>query len=126
MGVYALVSSVDCFIKLMIAALICMFGIDHLILYSGAMMIESGLVMVVYMLVASRKYIECRYTTKGIDKELYKELISFSGWTFYGALSGMGMTQGSIILLIYLLWSTGKCCILYWQPIIQCHQHVEQ
>lgn len=62
-------------------------------------MMESGLVMVVYMLIASRKYIECRYTTKGIDKGLYKELISFSGWTFYGALSGMGMTQGSIILL---------------------------
>lgn len=99
MGVYALVSSVDCFIKLLIAALICMFGFDHLILYSGAMMMESGSMMVVYMLIASRKYIECRYTTKGIDKELYKELISFSGWTFYGALSGMGMTQGNIILL---------------------------
>ena len=89
MGVYALISSVDCFIKLVIAALICMFGFDHL---------ESGIVMVVYMLIASRKYIECRYT-KGIDKGLYRELISFSGWTFYGALSGMGMTQGSIILL---------------------------
>lgn len=98
MGVYALISSVDCFIKLVIAALICMFGFDHLVLYSGAMMMESGIVMVVYMLIASRKYIECRYT-KGIDKGLYRELISFSGWTFYGALSGMGMTQGSIILL---------------------------
>ena len=83
----------------MIADLIWMLGIDQLILYRGAMMMESGLVMDVYMLIASRKYIECRYTTKGIDKELYKELISFSGWTFYGALSGMGMTQGSIILL---------------------------
>ena len=98
MGVYALISSVDCFIKLVIAALICMFGFDHLVLYSGAMVLESGIVMVVYMLIASRKYIECRYT-KGIDKGLYRELISFSGWTFYGALSGMGMTQGSIILL---------------------------
>lgn len=98
MGIYAFASTIDCIVKLFIAYMIGKTNADNLIFYGAAMMAETFLLMVFYVLVAYRKYPECKYQ-KVNDKKLYKQLFAFSGWTFYGALSGVGMTQGSVILL---------------------------
>ena len=45
-----------------------------------------------------RHYKECHYH-KTTDKRLYKELLSFSGWTLFGNIANIGMQQGNIILL---------------------------
>ena len=98
MGYYALVSTFDCIAKLLIAYGLGRTGNDNLVYYGGALMIESLVVMSLYMIIARRKYTECRYTFVK-QKVLYKELFSFSGWSFYGALAGVGMTQGSSVIL---------------------------
>ena len=98
MGIYAIASTLDCIVKLFIAYMIGKTNADNLIFYGAAMMSEAFLLMVFYMLVAYRKYPECKYQ-KVKDKTLYKQLFAFSGWTFYGTISSMGMTQGSIVLL---------------------------
>ena len=98
MGIYAIASTLDCIVKLFIAYMIGKTNADNLIFYGAAMMSEAFLLMVFYMLVAYRKYPECKYQ-KEKDKTLYKQLFAFSGWTFYGTISSMGMTQGSIVLL---------------------------
>lgn len=98
MGIYAFASTLDCIVKLFIAYMIGKTNADNLIYYGAAMMAEAFLLMAFYVLVAYRKYPECRYQ-KVNDKKLYKQLFAFSGWTFYGALSGVGMTQGSVIIL---------------------------
>lgn len=98
MDIYAFASTLDCIVKLFIAYMIGKTNADNLIYYGAAMMAEAFLLMAFYMIVAYHKYPECRYQ-KVNDKKLYKQLFSFSGWTFYGALSGVGMTQGSVILL---------------------------
>lgn len=98
MGIYAIVSTIDCIAKLIIAFLIGKTSIDNLIFYGFAMMIEAFLVMAFYMITACTRYKECKYQIVK-NKKLYKELFAFSGWSFYGALSGVGMTQGSIIIL---------------------------
>lgn len=98
MGIYAIASTLDCIVKLFIAYMIGKTNADNLIFYGAAMMSEAFLLMVFYMLVAYHKYPECKYQ-KVKDKTLYKQLFAFSGWTFYGTISSMGMTQGSIVLL---------------------------
>lgn len=98
MGIYALVSTLDCFSKLLIAYLIGHTNSDDLVFYGASMMLEAFIVMLFYMIIGWRKYEECRYA-RVTDKRLYKQLGSFSGWSFYGALSGVGMTQGSVIIL---------------------------
>ncbi len=98
MGYYALISTVDCIVKLGIAFAIGKTGNDNLIYYGAALMLEAFLVMVLYIIIAKRKYQECSYMAVR-DKKLYRELFTFSGWSFYGALAGVGMTQGSTIIL---------------------------
>ena len=98
MEYYALISTIDCIVKLLIAYCIGMTGGDNLFYYGAALMIEAFMVMLLYVIIARRKYPECKYTIVK-KKILYKELFSFSGWSFYGALAGVGMTQGSTIIL---------------------------
>ena len=98
MGYYALISTIDCIVKLLIAYSIGMTGGDNLVYYGAALMLEAFMVMLLYVIIARRKYPECKYTIVK-KKILYKELFSFSGWSFYGALAGVGMTQGSTIIL---------------------------
>ena len=98
MGYYALISTIDCIVKLLIAYCIGLTGGDNLVYYGAALMLEAFMVMLLYVIIARRKYPECKYTIVK-KKTLYKELFSFSGWSFYGALAGVGMTQGSTIIL---------------------------
>lgn len=98
MSYYALVSTLDCIVKLLIAYGLGRTGNDHLVYYGAALMIESLVVMILYMIIARRKYAECQYIIVK-EKVLYKELFSFSGWSFYSALAGVGMTQGSSVIL---------------------------
>lgn len=98
MGVYTLISTFDSLAKLVIAFLIKSAPIDNLVFYGIAMAVEACLVMICYIVIARTRYAECHYV-KVKDPQLYQSLISFSGWTFYGSLAGVGMIQGSIILL---------------------------
>lgn len=98
MGYYALVSAADSLVKLAIARCIGMAGGDQLAYYGAALMGEAFLVLALYVGIARRHYAECRYAVVR-KKGLYRELFSFSGWSFYGALAGVGMTQGSSTLL---------------------------
>lgn len=99
MRYYALISTIDCIVKLLIAYSIGITGGDDLVYYGAALMLEAFMVMMLYVIIARRKYPECKYTIVKKKKTLYKELFSFSGWSFYGALAGVGMTQGSTIIL---------------------------
>ena len=98
MRYYALISTIDCLVKLGIALGIGKTGGDNLVYYGVALMIETFMVMLLYIIIAKHKYQECTYVMVR-DKSLYRELFSFSGWSFYGALAGVGMTQGNTILL---------------------------
>ena len=98
MGVYAFISILDCLLKLIVAAYIQNAPFDHLIYYGIGLSIIALLNLLTYIFIAKHKYKECKYR-KLESKETLKELITFSGWTFYGALAGVGMTQGSTILL---------------------------
>lgn len=98
MGIYALITTIDCLLKLGVAYMIGKAAIDNLIFYGSALSVIAFLVMLSYVLFAIKKYAECHYK-RVKEYRLFKELLSFSGWTFYGTMAGVGTTQGCIILL---------------------------
>ena len=98
MEIYALISILDCICKLIVAVNIKNTPINSLIFYGIGFAVIALFDLIAYIIIAKHKYKECNYI-KVTSKEILKELISFSGWTFYGSVAGVSMTQGSTILL---------------------------
>ncbi len=98
MNVYALVSGMDCLLKLVAAMLIKAVVMDGLLFYCICLMGTSFITLCFYVFIARHRYKECHYVGTS-DRRLYRELLSFSGWTLYGAFTGMTLIQGSVILV---------------------------
>lgn len=98
MGIYALVSTLECLLKFIVALLIAYAPASRLVFYSSGLLVVAVLLFCSYVLISRLRYPECRYRHV-TDKGIYKELFSFSGWTMYGAIAGTGMIQGSTLLL---------------------------
>lgn len=98
MGIYALVSCIDCILKLCSAFLISYAPFDKLVFYAVCLFVVACITSIAYVVICIVKYKECRYC-KVRDKSIYARLIKFVGWTSLGSLSGVGLIQGSIILL---------------------------
>lgn len=98
MGIYTIITTTECLLKLVVIFLIGTSGIDRMIFYGGGLFAVVLLTFLSYVFVAAWKYKECRYH-KQKDKSLYKDLLLFSGWTFYGSFAGVALIQGNTLLL---------------------------
>lgn len=98
MGIFTIISTTECLLKFSAAFLIVMVPKDRLVVYGAGLLLISFLVMISYILVGYFKYAECRYKLQR-EKKLFKELISFSGWSLFGSLAGVGMSQITTILI---------------------------
>lgn len=98
LNVYALISTVDCLLKLLAGLTIGFLIIDNLIYYSAGVMLTSIFVCLSYIIYSRRKFTECRIR-KCCNIPLLKELLSFAGWTLWGCLAKVGTFQGNTILL---------------------------
>ena len=97
-NIFAVISTIDVALKLVVACLIGTTSTDGLVFYCAGLLVVAMFTLSLYIVVAMRKYVECRYAHV-TDREIYGKLLSFSGWTMLGSLSGIGMSQGNIILL---------------------------
>ncbi len=98
MGVYALVSTIDSLLKLMLAYSISHATADRLVFYGIGLVIIALLTLTCYVFFATRNYQGCR-CCKIENRSLMKELALFSGWTFYGTLASVVTTHGSALTL---------------------------
>lgn len=98
MGIYAILSCIECAAKFIVAILIVNSPVERLLFYTSCLLFISVSMLISYSIITCHRYKECRYRIVK-DKRLYKEIMTFSGWTLYGALSGVGQTQGCVILL---------------------------
>lgn len=98
MSFYSYVSIIEVGLKLLIVYLLKLFHFDKLILF-GLLSLGVTLIMIsVYKIYTQRKFKPCRYKFFW-DGELYKKLMSFSGWSLFGAVANIGSNQGVNILL---------------------------
>lgn len=99
MGIFALISLLECLGRFTVAVLIGKWLTSNGLLFYGAGLFAVAiLVFFAYVFIARHRYPECRYK-RHVNGKLYKELLSFSGWTTYSALSGMSIIHGNTILL---------------------------
>lgn len=98
MGLFALISLVECLLRLGVVLLIGAMPFDGLAFYGGGLWAVALIVFSCYAITARRRYAECRYQRVS-EPGLYRQLLSFSGWTLYSSLAGIGVMQGTGILL---------------------------
>lgn len=98
MSAYAWISIVDVFLKCLIAYILLWAPYDRLIFYSGLYAIEALFIRLIYGIYCSHHFIECKYHLI-FDKPIFKRMLGFAGWNFFGQSVSILNTQGVNLLI---------------------------
>lgn len=98
MDYYAVVSIVDALFKLLIVILMQHVSCDRLFYYGLLMMISSLLSFLFYYLYVKVQFPTIKFTS-GIDRNLSKKMVVFSGWNILGSMAYVFKGQGLNLLL---------------------------
>ncbi|MCD1116480.1 lipopolysaccharide biosynthesis protein [Chryseobacterium turcicum] len=98
MSIYAYMSIAEVILKLLIVYLLLIFDFDKLILYAGLLFGVSFITRVVHKIYCKINFEESKYQFY-YENELYKKLLSFSGWSLFGNMASVVRGQGLNILL---------------------------
>ena len=94
MGFYALMSVATAFLRLGIVFLLVFGNADKLILYAGLVLAVSVLTQIVHVAYCRRAFPQTARYTPFRDKKLFRELVSFSGWSLFGGVADIANSQG--------------------------------
>lgn len=98
MSAFAYITVVEVVLKLVIVFMLTFFGCDKLILYAFLILAVQVLITLCYNIYCHRHFEESKYRHVW-DRQLFKEMTGFAGWSMFGNLSGVLYTQGLNILL---------------------------
>ena len=98
MSAFAYISILDAFLKLAIVGMLLFTGYDRLIVYAILYTCEKLLIRLVYNLYCKRHFEESHYQWF-YEKDLFRKMLSFAGWSMLGNLSYVLNTQGLNMLL---------------------------
>jgi O-antigen/teichoic acid export membrane protein len=98
MSAFAYISIVEVILKLVIVFLLNVFEGDKLIIYAILVLSVQIFIRFLYANYCRRKFTEARYR-HSFDKGLFKDMISFTGWSFWGGLATVLSTNGLDIML---------------------------
>lgn len=98
MTIYAYVGILEVVLRLILVYLLIISSYDKLLIYSLLIFLVNVIVMCIYRFYCLSKYRECKYYFVW-DKEIYKSMLSFSGWNIFGCMADTGSNQGVNILL---------------------------
>ena len=98
MSVYAYMSIYDAVAKLLVVYLIQVAAYDKLIFYAALICAVGATSALMYNLYCRFKFSECKLHPK-MNKDIFKEMATFSGWNIFGCVAVPLQTQGLNILL---------------------------
>lgn len=98
MSVYATIGLLDTFAKLLIAYTINKSPIDHLIWYSALLMLSSVMIQLFYIVYSIKNFKECRCGLRP-NRDKFKEMLGFSGWSVLGGIAPVARDQGGTIII---------------------------
>jgi len=98
MSFFAGLSIVEAVLKLAVVFLLKIAQFDKLIFYSFLLATVSFIILSIYKFYCNKNF-EIAHYRKNQDKGLGKELVSFSGWSLFGAVANVANTQGTNIVL---------------------------
>ncbi|HAZ96127.1 MAG TPA: hypothetical protein DCW73_02540 [Treponema sp.] len=98
MSFFAGLSVVEAVLKLAVVFLLKIAQFDKLIFYSFLLAAVSFIILAIYKFYCNKNF-EIAHYRKNQDKGLGKELVSFSGWSLFGAVASVANSQGTNIVL---------------------------
>ena len=98
MSAFAYISILDVTLKLVIVYLLVVSHIDKLIAYAILTLLVQLLIRYVYTRYCNKHFQESFVEWK-LNKPLFKEMLSFAGWSFWGNLAAILYTQGLNMML---------------------------
>ena len=98
MKVYAYVSVLEVFMKLVIVYMLTIFAFDKLIVYSSLVLTVAVVISLFYVIYCLKSYSETR-TFGGYEKGYFKMILSFFSWDLYGNMSVVANAQGTNMVL---------------------------
>ena len=99
MGLYAVISIGDAFLKLLaVVALVFLTG-DKLVAYGALLFFVSLIVVGAYFTVCFKRYEECQVKKLQWDRQGMWEILGFTGWTLFGQLTTVARNQAVTVLL---------------------------
>ena len=101
MSFYAYISIADVFLKLLNAFMLLYVAVDKLKLFSINILVITLIVgcVTAFYCVRNFKKVRIENPRENWDFPLFKELMSFSGWSLFGSVASMTANQGLNILL---------------------------
>lgn len=124
MNIYAYISILEIFLKLILVYLLIVVDYDKLKVYSILTCIVSFIVTNVYRIYCIRKYVYCRFRFF-LDKKLFKEIVGFSSWSLFDSMSSVFNAQGiNIVLGTFLGPSINAARGLAYQASVTVNQFV--
>ena len=98
MDFFALLGIFDVVFKLLIVVLLPFFSGDKLILYGILYLFISFLNLLFYFIYSKKNFVEIKLSHNQ-QKGLFKSMLSFSGWNFFGSFSSIMKEQGLNLIL---------------------------
>ena len=98
MKAFAYISIIDALLKLGVCFCIYISPIDKLVFYAVLLMLSAILVRLIYSIYCHRYFVESR-SGFVFDRAIFKDMLSFSGWSFFTNTNGILNTQGVNMLI---------------------------
>lgn len=98
MDIYAYMSIFDVTMKLLMVYLIQVIDYDKLILYGFLYLVVNCMSAIIYNVYCRSHFDECKIR-RIFDKQVFKEMLNFSGWNIFGCAAVTFQGQGVNILL---------------------------
>lgn len=96
---FAYISILESIFKLIIVYALLIFNCDKLILYSILLTIVTFAINIAYRIYCVQNFPYAKWKKAGNNKDKYKEILSFSGWTMFGSIANVALQQGTNIII---------------------------
>ncbi len=100
--VFAFISVFEALLKLSIVFLFTMSEFDKLILYTSSLAVITAIINMVYWYYCIKTFNICKYNFLW-DRNLFVQLMSFSGWNLLGTVANLA-TQNGLVFMINIFW----------------------
>ncbi len=98
MDFYAIINVVDAVLKLCIVFTVPLLVGDYLVLYGLLLALVSLFDFMCYYVYCRRNFVEI-HLSRVFHKEIFKSMLSFSGWNLFGSFSNMMRDQGINLIM---------------------------
>lgn len=98
MSVFAYVSIVEILLKLSVAFALTVSPFDKLFFYGFLQLLVVIIVCIIYIIYCRKSFPSCHYHFDK-NKNLFKEMMNFSGWSLMGQASNLAASQGINIVM---------------------------